>query len=201
MIDLRRGKIIGLMLLPVAALLFIQSNCPEQGLSISKDGRRLARLKNRVSPPLQEDFEDRVTLAALLQPGDDRQRWSESRAAAIEGYVLVVKKAGIESANCYCPFRRDIHIEVALRLDAPPTERAVLEITPPMSDRAERQGWDWSAEALERELVGHWCRFEGWLLFDTHHASESENISPGRERNWRATAWEIHPITRLQVLK
>ena len=201
MTNLRRGKITGLILLPVAALLLVQMNCPEQGLSISTDGRRLARLKNRAVPPLREEFDGRVTLAALLQAGDDRQRWSESRAAAVEGYVLLVKKAGIESANCYCPSRRDIHIEVALRLDAPPTERAILEITPPMSDRAERDGWDWSDDALDRELTGHWCRFEGWLLFDTHHASESENISPGRERNWRATAWEIHPITRLQVLQ
>src|SRR5829696_2940600 len=96
MINLRRGKIIGLILLPLAALLFVQSNCPEQGLSVSTDGRRLARLKNRAGPPLQEDFDGRVTLAALLQAGDDRQRWSESRAAAVEGYVLLVKKAGIE---------------------------------------------------------------------------------------------------------
>jgi hypothetical protein len=27
----------------------------------------------------------------------------------------------------------------------------------------------------------------------------TENTAPGRERNWRATAWEIHPITSIEV--
>lgn len=76
-----------------------------------------------------------------------------------------------------------------------------MEVTPPMQDWARSQGWDWSAEKLERDLVGRWCRFEGWLFFDASHTGESENIAPGREGNWRGTAWEIHPITKFEVLR
>jgi hypothetical protein len=77
----------------------------------------------------------------------------------------------------------------------------VVEVTPRARERAKRRGQDWSAEALGRELVGRRCRFEGWLLFDREHADESENISPGSPRNWRATAWELHPVTAVEVLR
>jgi len=147
------------------------------------------------------DFDQRVTLAALLAPGDDQARWSASRAATVEGYVVAVKEGSIESANCFSFIRRDTHIEVALRPDAPPRERAVFEVTPRMRAWARGQGWDWSAPTLTRELVGRWCRFEGWLFFDTGHAEEAENTRPGRVRNWRATAWEIHPVIYLKAVR
>jgi len=49
-------------------------------------------------------------------------------------------------------------------------------------------------------LVGQRVRFEGWLMFDIEHDEESENTSPGRPVNWRATAWELHPVTAIHVL-
>jgi hypothetical protein len=42
-------------------------------------------------------------------------------------------------------------------------------------------------------------RLEARCLFDVEHQNASENTAPGRERNWRATAWEIHPITSIEV--
>ena len=97
------------------------------------------------------------------------------------------------------PCSRDIHIHIGLRPDAPPREQVVLEITPRMQEWARRQGWDWSEETLRGEMLNHWCSFEGWLLYDSHHADESENNAPGRADNWRATAWEIHPITNFEI--
>ena len=41
-------------------------------------------LKNRTVLPTVVDFDHSVTLEALLRPGDDRRRWSNNRAAAIE---------------------------------------------------------------------------------------------------------------------
>jgi hypothetical protein len=40
----------------------------------------------------------------------------------------------------------------------------------------------------------------GWLLFDAEHANAAANTAPGRPRDWRATAWEVHPITSLEVV-
>jgi hypothetical protein len=170
------------------------------GLALSADARAFNRLKNRAEPPRADDFDGRVTLAELLRPGEDRVRWSASRAAAVEGYVVAVRAGGVESSNSFSLVRRDTHIEVGLRPDSPPRERVILEATPPMRDWAKGQGMDWSSAALARELTGRRCRFEGWLLFDVNHAEESENVRPGARTNWRATAWELHPVTSIKVL-
>jgi hypothetical protein len=159
------------------------------------------RLKNRAAVPGPEDFDAGVSLEAMLRPGEDRGRWSESRAGRVEGYVVEVVEGGMEAANCFSYRERDLHIHVAARPGASGREWLVLEVTPRMRRQALERGQDWSAAALKDELLGRRCRFEGWLLFDREHADESENTSPGAAVNWRATAWEIHPVTRIEVLK
>jgi hypothetical protein len=200
---LRRCQIIVLLLplLAVAALLLAWLHCPATGCALTPEARALNRLKNRAAPPAPTDFDQTITLASMLAPGDDRARWSEARAGVVEGYVVAVGAGPHECANCYVPGRRDVHIDIALRRDAPSRERLVLEITPRWQDWAQRQGWDWSAQTLARTLVGHRCRFEGWLLFDRSHAGEAENTHPNATGNWRATAWELHPATYLTKLE
>ncbi|MGH9175130.1 MAG: hypothetical protein ACRD1H_12275 [Vicinamibacterales bacterium] len=190
-----RGVISVITAVLLAAVLVISDGCA----LLPANKRALNVLKNRTSIPAESDFDDRVTLENVLQPGDDTTRWSSTRAAEVTGYVIVVKQAGIESANRFSFTRRDLHIEIALHRDAPPRERVILEVTPPMRDWAKTRGIDWSAETLQRTLVGRRCRFAGWLLFDTEHVDDSENTNPGGERNWRATAWEIHPVTMIAI--
>ena len=187
--------------LSAAALAFTAARkcCPARGVSFTEAKAALNRLKNRDAAPAPADFDPRATLDALLAPGDDRARWAESRAARIEGYVVAVGEARVEAANCFA--RRDVHIDVAARPDAPPGARLVLEVTPRGADAARLRGDDWSAAALRRGLAGRRCRFEGWLLFDREHEGEAENTAPGRAANWRATAWELHPVTRVEVLQ
>ena len=115
--------------------------------------------------------------------------------------MVEVSEGGIEAANCYSYRERDVHINVALRADAPRTEWVVVEVTPRARRRASERGADWSAEGLRRLLSGHWCCFEGWLLFDREHADESEHTAPVARGNWRATAWELHPVTSIAVLR
>jgi hypothetical protein len=182
-----------------SALFLLKHHCPDSGIAFTKERRDLHRLKNRTTLPQASDFDERVTLTSLSQPGNDSSRWSASRAARIEGYVVSVAAARTELANCYCG--RDTHIHIASRPNAPPREHVVLETTPRMEAWARSQGWDWSAETLKRELTGRPVRFEGWLLFDSSHAKESENIAPRTPLNWRVTAWEIHPVTKFAVIR
>lgn len=203
----RRFKAVGLLLLlfflltAVLPALLPKGYCPAEGAAVSPGGREFARLKNRVGVPGPQDFDGSVTLEALLRPGEDVGRWSESRAGKVEGYVVEVAEGGIEAANCYSYRERDVHIYVASREDAPRLEWLVVEVTPRMKERASGLGWDWTAAALRRGLLGRRCRFEGWLLFDREHAGESENTAPGAHGNWRATAWELHPVTAIEVLR
>ena len=114
---------------------------------------------------------------------------------------MSVGRAGIEMANCWSPCRRDIHINLALRPDVPPTEQVVVEVTPHFERLVKTQGLDWSAETLERTLVGRWCRFEGWLFYDRHHAKEATNTYKEGSDVWRGTAWEIHPVTKIEIVR
>lgn len=192
---------VGLIALLLIAWLALARNCPSAGIALTVRARDLHLLKNRTALPQPADFDSRITLDALLQPGDDRNRWSSNRAARIQGEVLAVAYAGTEATNCFSPSRRDIHIDIATQKGATKKEKVVLEVTPPMREWARQQGMDWSAETLHAQLVGHWCEFEGWLYFDFGHKEEAENTAPNNPENWRATAWEIHPITKITVIR
>ena len=185
----------------VASWIVLALNCPNTGIALSANARYLHRLKNRTNFPQAADFDSRVTLESLLQPGDDSNRWSNERAARVQGQVIDVAYARPEATNCYSPCRRDIHIVIANRNEAAKTEQIAVEVTPNLREWAARQGIDWSEKTLQAQLVGHWCEFEGWLYLDDDHRKESENVHPHRPGNWRATAWEIHPVTKITVIR
>jgi hypothetical protein len=150
-------------------------------------------LRFRKSPTLIRDSR------STLQPGDDRNRWSTDRAGRIQGQVIDIAYSRVEAANCFSD--SDIHILIARRDGVQKSEHVVLEVTPKFRQWAATQGMDWSEETLQAQLVGHWVEFEGWLYFDVGHDEESENVAPGNPENWRATAWEIHPITKITVVQ
>src|ERR1044071_8745425 len=80
-----------LVLLTAGALRFLPGlPCPAEGVAFTPGRRAFMRLKNRVGAPQPQDFDERVTLEALLRPGEDGGRWSESRAGRVEGYVVEV---------------------------------------------------------------------------------------------------------------
>jgi hypothetical protein len=190
----RIGRFI-LVFVALLAILFVslRNYCPTTGVAMTLRRRELQQQKNRTALPQPSDFDPRVTLEMLLQPGEDGSRWANDRAVRIDGLVVSASLGPLEAANCFC--RRDIHIMLAPRLGAPPNEQIVLEITPRQATTKE-----WSMEKLSRDVVGRRVRFEGWLLFDSSHAGEAENTAPGRTNNWRATAWEVHPITKIAIL-
>jgi hypothetical protein len=192
------GVIVALL---ITLWLVLAQKCPGAGIALTSRARQLHRLKNRTTLPQVADFDSRITLDTLLQPGDDSNRWSTDRAARIQGEVIDVEHARPEATNCFSPCRRDIHILVATRKGAAKNEHVVVEITPRFQDWAMEQGIDWSEKTLQAQLVGHWCEFEGWLYFDAGHVEESENTAAGNPNNWRATAWEIHPVTKITVIR
>jgi hypothetical protein len=186
-----------------AVWLVLGWNCPRAGLALTSNGRELHRLKNRTAFPGDADFDSRVTLDEFLRPANDKNRWSMDRAGTVQGWVIEAYYARPESTNCYCLWRRDVHIAVAKRPDAPKNEQVIVEVTPNLRpiDGATGSELDSSEANLRRLLVGHLVEFEGWLFFDASHVNESENTAPHNSKNWRATAWEIHPVTKIRVIR
>jgi hypothetical protein len=142
-----------------------------------------------------------VSLTAHLAPGADESRFDATRGAVLEGIVVAVRVGGIETVNCKATdsLYRDTHIELAAAAGAPAIRRVIVEVTPRWRAAMKAAGVDWSTGGLQ-SLIGKRVRFRGWLLFDSEHRSESENTAPGNATNWRATAWEIHPVTSFTIV-
>jgi hypothetical protein len=181
--------------------------CGMTGTARTPDGQDLDKHKNRFHPPGSNDIDGSVTLSKMLEPGDDLDRFDEEKGARVAGFVIKVKVGGVETCNCKAraDVDRDTHIELALSRDADPTEVVIVEVTPRFRAQMKAKGIDWTTEALNSSgpdgLRGKFVEVTGWLLFDSAHISEAENTHPGGSHNWRATCWEIHPITDLKVVQ
>ena len=189
---------------PVPAANFETFNgCGMEGVAESPAVRALNRLKNRYVAPEPAQFNPSITLAAILAPAYDAGRWRDTEGAEVVGYVLDVKPGGIETVNCEARdvADRDTHIELVLdAARSAPSQRMIVEVTPRWRAILAAQGTDWSTPALHGSLLGRWVRVGGWMLFDAQHRAAAENTAPGHSGNWRATAWEIHPVTSMEVL-
>jgi hypothetical protein len=177
-------------------------DCDLDGTATSAKGKKLNESKNRYVAPKPADIDCSVTLAAMLAPGDDVDRFDESKGATITGFVVSIKKGGIEDCNCKAtkPIDCDTHIDLALSENAPSTQHVIVEVTPRL--RA-MMGSAWTTEELsdpDSGIKGKWIEVSGWLLFDVMHVKGAENTNPGGDHNWRATCWEIHPITSIKKL-
>jgi hypothetical protein len=181
------------------------NGCGMAGNAHGKDARALNRMKNRYNRPMPEDYSRYgITLAAMLEKGDDEKRFTNSQAAEIDGYVRDVTVGGVESCNCDSKKDRwrDTHIVLTLDpKDKSARRNVIAEVTPRWREEMAKLGVDWSTEALRKTLKGKWVKVRGWMLYDPHYEDESENTHPGGKKNWRATAWEIHPVISIAVLK
>lgn len=74
----------------VIALALLAAGCAtcRMNVFLLPGKRAINELKNRTALPTAAEFEARVTLAAMLAPGEDRGRWEDTRAAAIDGYIV-----------------------------------------------------------------------------------------------------------------
>jgi hypothetical protein len=173
-----------------------------EGTAKGAAAKAIDKLKNRFVAPKKEEIDDSVSLAALLAPGDDEGRFDQNKGATIAGYVIDAKVGGIETCNCRAkdPIDRDTHIEMGFDKKVPNTQKVIVEVTPRIRAQMKAKGEDWSTEALCKALKGKWIELTGWLLFDAPHIGNAENTHPGGPKNWRATCWEIHPITSIKVV-
>jgi hypothetical protein len=178
--------------------------CGREGDARSLAVRALDRLKNRYTAPRQNEIDPKITLEEILAPGNDVSRWKVKQGAAIVGYVWDVKRGGIESVNCHArdDADRDTHLELVLDpMNGGASRRMIVEvITPRWRYIMHKRGLDWSTRSLRDRFLGRWVRVSGWMLFDQEHQGESENTAPGGPGSWRATAWEIHPVTSIEVV-
>jgi Bacterial SH3 domain len=179
----------------------VYRGCPLEGSAIAADFRASNAKKNRLRAPVALEVDSAATLAALLARGGAAD-WNDGRGASIVGYVYRVKPGGEETVNCgdTAVLYKDTHIElVEDPSDTRAIKRLIVEVTPRWRAFMADQGLTWSTDSLRLRLQGKWVRFTGWLFWDFSHADEAELTHPGGTNNWRATAWEVHPVTAIRV--
>lgn len=139
----------------------------------------------------------------------------EKMGVSVVGYVKKAFAAG-RGESCNCGAREDNQIDTHIELVLYPNEALndtketfIVEVT----ERSRRLaaagllqsniGNDWNSAVLNDKLVGRWVKFTGWLFYDNDHVSgswQSDNGDTFGENNWRATAWEVHPVMGIEVL-
>ena len=192
--------------------------CPKEGNAKQQNVKDLNKLKNRDEIPATNQLDNSVTLDKILQLGVDTSRFDFNKGAVIEGYVYDLKLGGIETCNCKTKVvkKRDVHVEIIK--DKPDYKKnkkfykdkiIIVEITPRIRTKIfnqlgvtdEKKMTNTKLKAL---IKGHDVRITGWLLFDSEHkvnATNTQTLFKGKKHNiWRATCWEIHPVTKLECL-
>jgi len=166
------------------------------------------RLPSALTNDNHEDFKSE--LAAL----------DEGRVVALIGYLYDVKKGGKESSNCQLSdpddidfhlgigFDRDLAASAAAEAQLTSDERKKLHEELKVSSHIVEVTPHWRASfkpawtlATFAPAVGHQVRVVGQLLVDNEHFSAKDDCAfPGAgPKCFRASVWEIHPVTRFQV--
>lgn len=188
--------------------------CKACGSATSKKGQTLNVLKNRddaATNPAE------VTVAEIRKPSNNTGHFDSSQEVSVTGYVASLDRGGFkESCNCGREDLRDIHINiVATKAERNNrTKFVVVEITPRWQEKLDMDDSDYFAmlNKLKSEIVGKRVRFEGWMLYDSYHVTESKSTGKtttptckddGNDPKpciWRASPWEVHPVTKYTVV-
>lgn len=146
----------------------------------------------------------------------------EKQLVSFTGYLVLAYAGPPESTNCASTDFHDWHLEVlAEPSDHPPAigdpTPIICEITPRTQTSIYRSGIRLQdlaafirAPDLSHEPTGHPARkirLTGYLLWDDEHNGSADIgsttrtvVANGYNQPWRSTAWEIHPVVRIELL-
>jgi hypothetical protein len=193
------------VLLVFPAALGAQSGgaCPPQGSATKANAKKLNELRARTTEPSDDDYDDTADISALIAPGDDTQRWSNDTAAEITAFVVDVRDGGMASSNCFSTDSgdHDTILELSPGADVSDASHQMLAfITPRWRRIMARNQIDWSTRAIRAMYVQKYVSIRGWLFFNSEAASQALNTSSlAGVSITRATAWEIHPVTGIEL--
>lgn len=169
----------------------ITSSNPTGRVPIREQGLNL--LKNRGTKPTR--INRSITLDSLIAAREETDL-NPDTGVEITVFVAHVKDGEPgESCNCGRTDLKDVHIEVVGREADKGNKKkfVIFEISP----RFKATLGD--ATTLKDQIEGKWVKFTGWLIYDYKHRGNASN----RKRTgkiWRATAWELHPITAWEIV-
>ena len=187
--------------------------------------------KNRADVPPSSHVISLDAIRALpdtaLWRSNNRRSWTatdsalvlpyEGVAVTVEGYFEIVKPqsgGSGESPNCHGSAELDTDWHIALVASPNEIEEQAVVVEP--TPRTKRQNSGWTPAVAEALAVRHSpsdtrheadaarVRVTGFLMLDpVHPAHIRGNCKSGcaTKKFFRATLWEIHPVTKIEVLR
>jgi len=175
--------------------------CPACGSARSFRGQQLDVLKNRNQ---KATHVHPLTVEEIRNPANNKKFNSERQVEVTAFVASVVPGGDQESCNCGRSDLRDIHINLVASPQevGDQTKYVVVEFTPRWQQQfgLDNGNYQKMLQVVRQQIEGKWVKFEGWMMYDYFHADQSESTHPKNETNWRATAWEVHPVTGYTVL-
>ena len=173
--------------------LFSNAQCPVRG-SGKPSQWHADSLKNR--PIVNECIDSSITLSWLL--GDSTM--NENSYVRIEGYIIKVAHGGAESCNCKTAdkSKRDTHIYIGAEPGLTDTKNCiVVELTP--ESYKHNLSYDYA-----KFLTGKKVAVEGYIFYDKEHEKNAVNTTHSPLSSvsvWRASCFELHPVSKITELQ
>jgi hypothetical protein len=150
--------------------------------------------KNRSQAP--RTVNPRITLERL----SNGARFDDNEAAAIIGYVALIKPGAAETCNCKAKdaAHKDTHIALVTNPANANDESkyVIVEVTP----RTRRLYHFPSTATLKKQILHKRVMVTDWLFYDSMHERNAANTNPHGKSIWRATCEEIHAVSGIKVL-
>jgi hypothetical protein len=159
----------------------------------------------------------------LTEAQKDRLDSYENQVVSLTGWLVLAYAGPPETTNCASPIFHDWHLEIF----ANPSDHApqvgdptpiICEITPRTEQRIYRDNVRLQSltgfirlQDMSYRATGHKAqkvRVNGYLLWDDEHNGSADvgstiqwSSKNGLHHPWRSTAWEIHPVMKIEVIK
>jgi hypothetical protein len=178
---------------------YAQDPCPSYGNATTMEKKALNRKKNKkINVPASREAEF-VPLRDFFPKKQraEKDLWWEGAYISTEGYMTSAKEEGAESCNCGEASEEkkdgDVHMYLSLVKDAPKKNSMVVEITPVFKEKFP----DYK-QYMKKNIK---LRVYGFLFYDTEHEDAAFTTCEQCGNIWRKTNWEIHPITRIEIVE
>ncbi len=185
-------------------------HCPACGKTQRANLKQLNVLKNRGRKATNPQP---ITVAEMRDAANDNVFTSSRKVSGIAFVASVVFGGNKETCNCKRTDLRDVHINVVADPSEVGNERkyVIVEFTPRWEKRFNFDDSDYPAmvQTVKGQIEGKWVKFEGYMMRDFVHAGESGSTAPNvptctqggpKPCVWRATPWEVHPVTAYTVV-
>jgi len=175
-----------------------QGPCPKSGSATSQKAKQLNIAKNKTVAVSSTKTPTALSLASMITntKEDDKDWFTTGDYIVTEGFLINAIEEGGESCNCEAADATlkngDVHMYLGLTKNAKPKNCIIIEITPAFKKKHP----DYEKFLVLKKKI----RVTGFLLYDYIHRKDALMTCTNCGKIWRNNSWEIHPITKIEIL-